>query len=335
MADALPQKVDPATIYSETADLWKAKTSHSGSAEAYCATVISNLEGWKCVQFGRTKESLQVTIENLTSRIRRLENQEHIDPPPPMDVPSWDGLSWRVARLHRRMPNFHQERYMPALMNPSLHLLTSTLAQISGTGLQSWSAFIERQKQQQQQQQQPTQDDIDKEKKDAQEQEELLRAAAQWLCYLAGKRGRKLCSSFGLDVNCTLALDMALDSEGSYRPAGLARPMMAGAARQLSAVHHHHYYNGSGYMPGMAGKDGYGSSDGFCHADGGRRLTKVNSRSRSNSRGSWAVVKKRGARSGIARFFSRLAFWRRQKRYYDSDTDDSRSITSGSASTVC
>lgn len=68
------------------------KPSESMLAPSYCATVISNLEGWKGIMLLSNKEHKSLKIDKLDMRVRRLENMEGINPPPPMDTPSWDSL---------------------------------------------------------------------------------------------------------------------------------------------------------------------------------------------------------------------------------------------------
>ncbi|KAI1823582.1 hypothetical protein F4861DRAFT_509936 [Xylaria intraflava] len=168
------------------------------AAQVYCATVIANLEGWRGETLPSTKEGRRLTIDQLEARIRHLESIDGIDPPPPMDVQSWDSLIYRAARLHRHMPqgpliSIYKQMTRPLPIAPTVGLLRRAVTVLGGVGPQSWTAFI------------GGDEDID--------DDDLLQAAAQFLCYLVGKQSCKLVGSFKLELNCALALDMSLDAE--------------------------------------------------------------------------------------------------------------------------
>ncbi|TGJ81437.1 hypothetical protein E0Z10_g7318 [Xylaria hypoxylon] len=186
----------------DSVDVEPSKPSKNTAAEAYCATVISNLEGWKGLTLPCTRESRRATIEQLDTRVRRLENRLGINPPPPMDTPSWDSLMWRVARLHRNMAVGAGARWSAAPpVTPTLSLLRSTVTSIGGIGPQSWALFTAG-------------DDL--------QEDDLLEAAAQFLCHLAGKRNLKIVGSFELKQICKLALDLSLGTTGGLGPGVLS-----------------------------------------------------------------------------------------------------------------
>ncbi|KAI3336929.1 hypothetical protein HD806DRAFT_517924 [Xylariaceae sp. AK1471] len=285
------------------------KPSANMAAEAYCATVVSNIEGWKGATLPRTKESRRATIDQLDTRVRRLESMDGINPPPPMDTPSWDSLTWRIARLHRKMPPgpvgaLNALRATPPHITPTTALLQSTVTSIGGIGPQSWAVFVE------------------KEEEDL-EGDDLLHAAAQFLCYLAGRRSYKVVGSFELKQNCVLALDLSLDADaksGFY--VGPAFPAM-GPKRQA--------------MPRPApvpfSKACCGCCGCSCHNANSATVAPKPSVLR------WMTGKyheeKRASRTGvkarIAGAFRKLAFWRRHSGH-ETDSDVS-SITTRSSST--
>ncbi|KAI0187765.1 hypothetical protein EV127DRAFT_344042 [Xylaria flabelliformis] len=283
----------------DSIDVELSKPSTNKEAQAYCATVISNLEGWRGIALPGGKEGGQITIIQLDTRVRRLENIDGINPPPPMDMPSWDSLSWRVARLHRKMPQGPISRKLystPPHITATLELLRSTVASIGGVGPQSWAAFIE--------------------KEESLEGDGLVQAAAQFLCYLAGKRGYKTIGSFGLQPTCTMALDLSLDVDASGpKIIQVNRPRSMGAIPQV---------------PLPVQKACCGCCGCYCHKSSGPKPSVL----------SWATKKyykeKRASRTGvkarIAGVFRRLAFW---KRRCEDDTDsDASSTTTSSSSTI-
>ncbi|KAI0099651.1 hypothetical protein GGR51DRAFT_393449 [Nemania sp. FL0031] len=295
MADTLKQSM------LDSIDAELSKPSSNMLAEAYCATVISNLEGWRGEMLPCTREGRQATIEKLDMRVRRLENVDGIPPPPPMDTPSWDSLMWRVARLHRKMlqgpVTINKLAAAPPHITPTMALLQSTVASIGSLGPlgpQSWAVFIGN--------------DTDLEGDD------LLQAAAQYLCYLAGKRNYKITGSFDLKANCKLALDLSLDADansGFY--GGGPRPRM-----------------GMRTMPRVGPM---GACTCACHA----RVPVMASPEPAVV--GWITRKyykekrarHRGVKARICRVFRKLAFWNRNSGL-DSDSDAS-SITTRSSST--
>ncbi|KAF2972855.1 hypothetical protein GQX73_g831 [Xylaria multiplex] len=181
----------------ESIDTGPLKPSQNTAAEGYCATVISNLEGWRGLSLPCTRESWHPTIGQLDTRARRLENMGAIHPPPPMDAVTWDSLMWRVARLHRKMlpgPGMIRLSVAPPI-TPSLALLRSTVNSIGGAGLQPWALLAE--------------------KDEELEEDDLLLIAAQFLCHLAGRRYLKIVGSFELKQNCKLALDLSLEADAN------------------------------------------------------------------------------------------------------------------------
>ncbi|KAI0971085.1 hypothetical protein F4678DRAFT_92057 [Xylaria arbuscula] len=268
-------------------------------AHAYCATVISNLEGWRGFKLSSAKEISEVTISQVDTRIRRLEMTANINPPPPVDIPSWDSLMWRVARLHRMMPaGATTIRFgaAPPLITPSLDLLRTTMASIGGVGLQSWAVFTEG-------------DDLEK-------GDRIISAAAQYLCNLAGKRGFKIIGSFELALNCSLALELSLDKD--------ANPRLYIGPRT-------HPMPGQGLVGSPARsplKTCCGCCSCSCHTGPGLfpRVVNVTKPKRA---------KQRNVKARIANVFRKLAFWRRCRSADDSDSDsDASSTTTGSSSTL-
>ncbi|KAK5627894.1 hypothetical protein RRF57_003609 [Xylaria bambusicola] len=156
-------------------------------AQAYCATVISNLEGWKgVISFHSVKERKSLAIEQLDARVRRLENLEGISPPPPMDIPSWDSLTtspqdasgageqtFRCAAVH--------------YANPRLTKRCGELDRGDGGVL------------------------VRVQGEETLEGDDLLQAAAQFLGYIAGQQRLKVVGTFDLKQNCKLALNLSLD----------------------------------------------------------------------------------------------------------------------------
>ncbi|KAI0460692.1 hypothetical protein F5B21DRAFT_452883 [Xylaria acuta] len=294
-------------------DVELSKTPPSTEAQAYCATVISNLEGWRGWALPSTKERRRATIAQLDTRVRRLENIDGINPPPPMDMPSWDSLVWRVARLHRKMPQgpvaINKLFSTPPHITATTNLLRSTVASIGGVGPQSWAVFIE--------------------KEESLEGDDLLHAAAQFLCYLAGKRGYKIIGSFKLEAICTLALDLSLDADANSG-------FYAGSPFQVVGPRPR---RGVGGVPPYVvpvqksvQKMCCGCCACSCHQKVAKEIampgvlewmTKKYHKEKQDSR--------TGVRARIARAFGRLAFWRR--RDGDETDSDASSISTRSSST--
>ncbi|KAI0439581.1 hypothetical protein F4803DRAFT_31320 [Xylaria telfairii] len=284
-------------------DVEPSKTSTE--AQAYCATVISNLEGWKGWQLPCNKERFRPTIAQLEPRIRHMEQMDGINPPPPMDMPSWDSLVWRAARLHRRMPRgpllVNGLFVMPPHITASAELLRGTVAAIGGVGPQSWAAFVQ--------------------KEESLERDDLLTAAAQFLCFLAGRRGYKINSSFVLDDVCRLALDLSLDADanaGIY--AGNAfqgiRPKPRGGVMAPP--------------PPLPMKGCCGCCSCSCH-NTTRDVAKPSVlKWMTNKYHEEKRANRTGVKARIARMFGKLAFWRRHGDETDSDTS---SISTRSSST--
>ncbi|KAI1147377.1 hypothetical protein F4825DRAFT_151551 [Nemania diffusa] len=272
-------------------------------AGGYCATVISNLEGWRGGVLPCTRESRQPTIEHLDLRVRRLENTAGINSPPPMDTPSWESLTWRVTRLHRKMPSGPQIlsywlTASPPLMNATVSLLQSTVASIGGWGLRSWAAFVEGEP------------DL--------AGDDFVQAAAQFLCYLAGRRSYKVHGCFNLVANCRLALDLSLDADANpsfYLPGpmlrtGLGANMISRVAGRCTCACH-----GGLPAPGPPPPP--------------PRVVNVHNPRRKQKR------RHVGVKARIARVFGKLACWKRNRgEDIDSDSDASSISTSSSSSTA-
>ncbi|KAI0202723.1 hypothetical protein F4808DRAFT_419687 [Astrocystis sublimbata] len=182
-------------------DVEPSKSSVTTESQAYCATVVANLEGFKDWALP-SYERCRATLAQLDARIRALENASCISPPPPMDVPSWDSLVWRVTRLHLQphlqpawiTDKAYTSRVNAAPLEPSIELLRSTVAAIGGTGRQSWAVFIG-------------------EKDQVLDDDAFLQAAAQFLSNLAGKQRYKITGSFELRDNCSIALNLSLQAD--------------------------------------------------------------------------------------------------------------------------
>ncbi|KAI8626955.1 hypothetical protein F5Y19DRAFT_478166 [Xylariaceae sp. FL1651] len=273
-------------------------------AEAYCATVIANLEGWKDIALPQSMEGLQPTTEQLDMRTRRLEILQKINPPPPMDMPSWDSLSWRVARLSSKMAgqglNFPKPN--PPHFTPSLGLLRSCVGSIWGMGPKSLYTFLE------------DEGELD--------EEDILCCTAQWLCHLAGQRFYKIVGSFDLRANCLFALDMSLEMDGRVGMLGPQGHQMV--MRQP----------GDGLRRGAMGmptawaakKACCGCCVCSCHSDSIGKTPVIPEVVKVRP------MKKRSGRYGmkarVARVFRKLIFWRRHKS--DTSDSDSSSITTSS-----
>ncbi|KAI0188694.1 hypothetical protein F4808DRAFT_446068 [Astrocystis sublimbata] len=157
-------------------DVEPSKSSVTTESQAYCATVVANLEGFKDWALP-SYERCRATLAQLDARIRALENASCISPPPPMDVPSWDSLpAWITDKAYTSRVN-------AAPLEPSIELLRSTVAAIGGTGRQSWAVFIG-------------------EKDQVLDDDAFLQAAAQFLSNLAGKQD-----------NCSIALNLSLQAD--------------------------------------------------------------------------------------------------------------------------
>ncbi|KAI8952772.1 hypothetical protein F4801DRAFT_187806 [Xylaria longipes] len=297
MADTLkPGMLDPI-------DVELSKTPTNGEAQAYCATLISNMEGWKRWALPSTKEGRQATIARLDTRVRRLENIDGINSPPPMDMPSWDSLVWRVARLYRKMRQGPAVANKPLLAPPhitaTVNLLRNTVASIGGVGPQSWAVFIEE---------------------ESLEEDDLIQAAAQFLCHLAGKRGYKIVGSFDLEETCKLAMALSLDADANpslYTSFALqvGRP---GIGR------------GVGGKPLEVRKLCCNCCGCSCHLPREtakpvvlKWMTKKYHKEKQASR--------TGVRARIAGAFGKLAFWRRS--HGDETDSDTSSTTTRSSST--
>ncbi|KAI1194900.1 hypothetical protein F5X97DRAFT_309843 [Nemania serpens] len=299
MADMMADKLKPSML--DSADAETLAPSANMAAEAYCATVLSNLEGWRLRTLPTTKEGRRATIEQLDLRVRRLEIMECINPPPPMDTPSWDSLMWRIARVHRRMPQgravLQGLAAAPPYITPTMALLRSIVPSIGGEGPQSWAAFVETET-------------------DLADDDDLLQAAAQFLCYTAGRRGYKIVGSFDLKQICKLALDLSLDADSTSSfhvgaPRVIAPPLAPG--RRVASL-----------ACGCCGCS--------CHHNVRETIPKrsvlkwMNGKYREERE-----ARRTGLKARIARAFGKLAFWRRRS---DEDSDsDASSITTWNSST--
>ncbi|OTB08035.1 hypothetical protein M426DRAFT_8243 [Hypoxylon sp. CI-4A] len=161
-------------------------------AEAYCACMISYLEGVRANSFPpRPELDTRPTFIALDRRTRWLEARYQITSPPPLPEVSWDSLVWRVCRLARRAPGRLLPKCMPPLQEvSSISFLKSIIASLTIDNHFPWPD------------------------KELIAEEELLGSAAQFLCRLAGKRGFKPgLHSFQLDEVCSLAINFSLQAE--------------------------------------------------------------------------------------------------------------------------
>ncbi|KAI1164076.1 hypothetical protein F5B18DRAFT_284954 [Nemania serpens] len=298
MSDIMADKLKPSVLDSTDAETLAPSTNMA--AEAYCATVISNLEGWRLRTLPRTKEGRRATIEQLDIRVRRIENMESINPPPPMDTPSWDSLMWRVARVHRRMPQGRAVMQglaaAPPYITPTIALLRSIMASIEGEGPQSWATFVEK--------------DMD-----LADDDELLQAAAQFLCYTAGRKCYKIVGSFDLKQTCKLALDLSLDTD-------MNSGLLVGVGRGMAPL-----------APlRRVGSLACGCCGCSCHHNARETMPKPSVlRWMTGKYREEKQARRTGVKARIARAFGKLAFWNR-RRDEDSDSDVS-SITTRTSST--
>ncbi|KAI1267197.1 hypothetical protein F5Y18DRAFT_331609 [Xylariaceae sp. FL1019] len=271
------------------------------AAEAYCATVVANIEGWRHPTTNRERDEalrMPVNTKSLDNRIRALEAQDGIDSPPPCETVSWDGLSWRAARLHRRIGALEKIRNIPPHIACSLDLLVNTLGALGGA--------------------------VPPAEMDA---TQTLRFAAQSLSYVAGQRGYKIIGSFELEFNCLLALDLALVNDPLAVGPSLAPPVRGGYVQRQKPINV------------KDTKACCGCCDCYCHDTviRSRPTRRARSRSRSGSP-RWIPPRRRRVplreeKSGG--FWSKLAFWRRDKNNRNGyDSDDSRSVVTRTESTL-
>lgn len=306
------------------------KPSTDMAAASYCATVIANLEGWRGANPPTTREGRRATIERLDVRIRRLEERDGINPPPPMDTPSWDSLLWRVARLHRKMvqPPMAGNRLpaSPPHIKPTMALLRSTAASLGGAAAaRSWPAHVKKED--------GEQPFGAKDENEYDDDDEYIEATAQFLAYLAGSLGYKIIGSFELPQNCKLALDLSLelDATNSGFPVGPAMPPVL-HSRPVP-------YPGAGTRmgpplprvpPPHVRKACCGCCVCACHSKDAPKPGVLKWMT-----GKYAEEKqarRTGFKARIGAAFRKLAFWRRS-RGDDSDSDAS-SITTRTSSTL-
>ncbi|KAI0166510.1 hypothetical protein GGR57DRAFT_28015 [Xylariaceae sp. FL1272] len=282
----------------------------SHAAEAYCATVIANLEGWMHLTNRERNEALQmpINIQSLDSRIRALEALGGINSPPPCETVSWDGLSWRAARLHKRMPALEKTMDIPPHIACSLDLLVNTLAGLGGAVPPAEKAEMDA--------------------------TQTLRFAAQSLSHLAGRRGFKIVGSFELEFNCLLALDLSLGND-PLAPGGpyLAPPARGGYVPRNNSPGRRQ----AAPILVKQTKPCCGCCDCYCHDADIRPSPPRRARSRSRSP-RWISPRRRRApprREKSGGFWSKLAFWRRGKDKYGYDDSDSfRSAVTRTESTL-
>ncbi|KAI0603433.1 hypothetical protein F4775DRAFT_32097 [Biscogniauxia sp. FL1348] len=241
-------------------------------AESYCACAIANFEGLRHIDFP-TGNRLRVTLEELDSRVRRLESTDGIARPPPMQEPSWDTLTWRISRLPRPVPETPVPRRVPSYLSTSLALLKSTA--------EGMPAPV------------PTIDWPDESKADEDERE-LLSRVAQWLCYVAGRRSFRVDSvPFEVGAVCSLALDLSLSFESRPGHPLNRRPFPAPGP----------FPTGSG----VPGRSYFGPC--VCSYQKARLRDDLRSILDEYNRD----CGRRGARWRVTGWFKKLAFWRRRR----------------------
>ncbi|KAI5928602.1 hypothetical protein F4810DRAFT_12307 [Camillea tinctor] len=158
-------------------------------AQSFCACAIANFEGLRRIDLP-TGDRLKVTLEELDSRVRRLESIDGIARPPPMQEPSWDTLTWRISRLPRSFPEVSVPNRVPSYIKTSLPLLKSTTESMQSPVPIAW----------------PDESKLG--------EKEVLSQVVQWLCYIAGRRSFRVNSiPFEVGAVCSLALDLSLNSE--------------------------------------------------------------------------------------------------------------------------
>ncbi|KAI1502245.1 hypothetical protein F5X99DRAFT_379588 [Biscogniauxia marginata] len=185
----LPSQAGRSTMANEASELGNVKDM----AESFCACAIANSEGFKGVDLP-TGNGLKVTLEELDSRVRRLEARDGIMRPPPMQEQSWDALTWRLSRLRRPLSDRSVPKLVPSYIKTSLPLLKNTVESIPAPVPMVW----------------PDEGKLD--------EKELLSLVLQWLCHIAGRRSFRVDSiPFEVEAVCLLALNLSLDSESKLR----------------------------------------------------------------------------------------------------------------------
>ncbi|KAL7626285.1 hypothetical protein AAE478_003055 [Parahypoxylon ruwenzoriense] len=220
-------------------------------AKAYCAYVISNLEGLKALSLP-TGDDLDLTETAIDRRVRRLESLYLVSPPPPMLEPSWDSLMWRVCRLACKTPPGVVLQKAPRLYTgASLSLLKCLVASMEAQDRLVW----------------PEKEDL--------EEEALLSLVGQWLLHFAGQRRFYIRKEIKLELEdlCSLALDLSLEAE--HRPYPPGRHLGLMPPRTVTT---------SSYGPKAAC---CGCCSCYCHNSKSRRDSSVDSYNSLHKRRQW------------------------------------------------
>ncbi|KAI1085705.1 hypothetical protein F5B20DRAFT_13570 [Whalleya microplaca] len=261
-------------------------------AEAYCACTVANLEGLKGIELP-TGDGLRPTLEALDKRTRKLENTEHITPPPPMLDPTWDSLTWRICRLARRPSLRSIPRFTPPNIQASLSLLKCAIASIAAP-----VPFVF-----------PEKEEL--------EETEVLALAAQWLCHVTGHRGIRI-HNMVLEIEPIYSLAVDLSLEGETRIPGLGLNPALGMGRRPAAN-----VPPAVFPPPPPRVACCGCCACSCHS---KKPSKTCASS-INSDSSWRDRRERAARCSVVGWFKKLAFWRR-KRIIDDSSSTSDTIFS-------
>ncbi|KAI0180456.1 hypothetical protein GGR52DRAFT_245114 [Hypoxylon sp. FL1284] len=170
-------------------------------AEAYCACLIANVEGLKCMPLPADGE-LKPTLEALDGRVRVLEIRSCVTPPPPMLDVTWDSLTWRVCRLVRSARSGRVMREWSVKKRPPLSDATSvTFLRNVVRSLDARRPF-------------PWPPERADDKGSAVDDKDFLCRMTQWLCHLAGQRGFQVDTcTFEPGAACALAVDLAMETE--------------------------------------------------------------------------------------------------------------------------
>ncbi|KAI0480763.1 hypothetical protein GGR56DRAFT_289128 [Xylariaceae sp. FL0804] len=108
--------------------------------QMHCVCAISNIEGLMRLPPPGDAEGnygVGATLEALDLRLRRLEAMDRwAASPPPMLLPTWDSLAWRLLRLRPGgKPPPHPMQAMPRHLQGSLPLLIDTMLTLHGVPL--------------------------------------------------------------------------------------------------------------------------------------------------------------------------------------------------------
>ncbi|KAL1845505.1 hypothetical protein VTK73DRAFT_500 [Phialemonium thermophilum] len=293
--------------------------------KAYCACVISNLEGFKGVPSVVYTGNAQVTLDELDKRAQRLENMTTgvVVPPPPV-LPTWDALAWRVARLASvlvytrtlgsvALPGTlygswelldrivtHIECLDPIpVLKPSERLARSQTTRPVATAAAAAAAS----------------DGSDKHESD----DEKLLVVTQRLCYAAGKRRIHIRNApTNLDEACLFGMDLSIEMEKTRLGAHAAPPF-----------HGMHHAAPPGPWDPRNARPRVPPSPRRDFRSARRARSSSSSSSGSSGLSVRLAARRRGGRWGrVKTFFRKLACWK-------TSPGDASDSGSDSSSTIC